>query len=420
MKKNVLAIILAAGKGMRMKSNVPKVLHEVQGVPILERVLTGVQKAGARKTIVIVGHGEREVRSLIGKRAHAIHQQEQRGTGHAVLCARKKIAGWKGSVLVVPGDAPLVSTETFHSFIEEHTKSGALASVLTAVLEESADYGRILREGKRVVGIRETLDATPAESEITEINSGIYLFEAKELLDALGCLKAENTKGEYYLTDVIGFLAEKGRFVNGVVASSPDEIIGINSRMDLAVAEKILNTREIEKHQKNGVTIISPENTFIGPDTRIGKDTVIYPFSWIERNVTIGEACRIGPFATIRAASKIGDRAVIGCYVEIVRSVIGKNVRVKHLAYLGDAHIGENVNVGAGTVTANFDGAGKHVTVIEKGALIGSNTVLVAPVTVKKNAKTGAGSVVLKNLRIPEGSTVVGVPASVLIKKKKR
>ncbi|MBI4388122.1 MAG: NTP transferase domain-containing protein [Candidatus Omnitrophica bacterium] len=416
-KKPVLALVLAAGKGTRMKSSVPKVLHEIGGKPLLGHVLNAVNGADIHKIVVVAGHGEKQVRSFIGNQASVVRQFPQAGTGHAVLCAASALKHFQGLVLILPGDAPGVREETIREMVRIHKQSEAIATVLTACVKVPDGYGRIIRSGDQVAAIREELDAAEEERAICEINSGIYLFEIQVLLKHLRALKQNNRKKEYYLTDVVEALAEEGQIVRGFQVSNEEEVLGINSRVDLARAEKIMNQREIEKHQKNGVTIVSPDNTWIASGVTIGSDTVIFPFSWIESCVKIGSHCHVGPFATIRQGSKIGDQAVVGCFVEVVRSNIGKGSRVKHLTYLGDATLAENVNIGAGTITANYDGVKKQKTVVGKGAFIGSNTVLVAPIRIGQGAKTGAGSVVLGKQHVPAGKTVAGVPAKLIQRK---
>ncbi len=419
--KPVLALLLAAGKGTRMKSRVPKVLHALAGKPILGHLLEVLTRAGITKKAVVVGHGEKEVRSFINKtdsKVETVRQVPQLGTGHAVLCAGKMFRNWKGNLLVMPGDAPCVKPNTLRRMMDAHERAGAAATILTSEVKNPFGYGRVLRNGEEVLGIREHLDANEGEREISEINSGIYLFDTGKLLQYLAKVKADNKKREYYLTDVIHAFASDGLNVRAVLAETEDEALGINSRADLAKLEKVMNSREIEKHQKNGVTVVSPENTFIAFGVTIGADTTIYPFSWIGENVKIGRDCQIGPFAVIRENSVIEEGAIIGSFVEVVRSKVGRKSRVKHLTYLGDAILGEEVNIGAGTVTANYDGVRKSKTVIGKKAFIGSNTVLVAPVTIGAKAKTGAGSVVLSKSNVPSGKTVVGVPARLMGKKK--
>ena len=414
---DISAVILAAGRGVRMNSELPKVLHVVHGKSILEHVLNAVEDAGIRKIFVIVGHGERQVRAVIGSRAKAIRQARQLGTGHAVLCAKSALASQADGVLILPGDAPCIRAADLGRLVAAHAK-GAGATVLTANLANPSGYGRIVKRGGKVLAIREELDASAHERRITEVNSGVYLFRAPLLFRHLTRVRAENKKKEYYLTDVIASLAESGIAVGAVTVDSAAGALGINSRTDLRQAGKLMNQREIEKHERNGVTIVSPDNTFIAADVRIGRDTVIYPFSWIERNVVIGKKCAIGPFANLRANSKVEDGAVVGSFVEVTRSRIGKNARVKHLSYIGDSDLGPDVNVGAGTVTANYDGARKSKTVVGAGAFIGSNSVLVAPLRIGKKAKTGAGAVVLSKSKVPNGATVVGVPARVIRKGK--
>lgn len=404
-----------------MKSAIPKVLHTVNGKPILAHVMDSVRQAGIQKLLVVAGHQESLLRAFVGSNVSMVRQMPQLGTAHAVLAAKKFIEKQNGPVLILPGDAPCVKSSTIRDMVRSHELNQAGATILTAEVEQPTGYGRILRRGNSVIGIREELDANPEEKKISEINSGIYIFESKQLLEHLKRIKANQKKKEYYLTDVVESFTEAGLIVNGFKAGSADEVLGINSRTDLAVAQKIMNGREIKKHQDGGVTIVSPENTYIAGNVTIGPDTIIYPGSWIEQDVRIGKKCQIGPLAVIRKGSVVGDGATIGCFVEIVRSKIGKDAKVKHLSYIGDADLGEKVNIGAGTVTANFDGMKKNKTTIRHGALIGSNTVLVAPVEIGKNARTGAGTVVLSRSKVGAGKTVVGVPAKIVgLKQKKK
>ncbi len=417
-RKVTAALILAAGKGVRMNSDLPKVLHPVSCKPLLGHILEAVEGISARSIFVIVGHGEKEVRQYIGSRAQGIRQMPQLGTGHAVLCAKPKLKSWKNDLLILPGDAPFVEPAMLRELVARHQKSDAGATVLTAQVSDPKGYGRILKEHGSIYAIREELDASESERAITEVNTGVYVFDTVRLFEHLGRLKADNQKKEYYLTDVIDSFVSSGIEVQSFEIKLSGDALGVNSRIDLAKMEKAINQREIEKHQRNGVTVVSPENTWIASGAKIGKDTTIFPFCWIEDGVVIGEKCQIGPAATIRKNTKIESGVVIGNFVEVTRSKIGKKTRIKHLSYIGDAQIGNDVNIGAGTITANFDGKNKNKTVIQNGASVGSGTTLVAPVKLAKKSKTGAGSVLLKGTSVKSGETFVGIPARKVTRKK--
>lgn len=414
------AIVLAAGKGTRMCSELPKVLHPVFGKPVLGYVLETLTGAGIKNLFVVVGHKADEVRSFAKKYgATSVLQREQKGTGHAVMMAKAAIKQAQGPILVWPGDMPLVKAETLTKFLAAHKKSQAHVSVLSCVQDDPSGYGRIVREEGHFAAIREELDATPGERAIREVNTGIYLFDKKVLFEALAKIGQNNQKGEYYLTDTIEILRREGYCVEAFALAAAEEGQGINSQKDLATVTKKINEREIAKHQEKGVTFMAPEQTFVAPGVKIGKGTTIYPWCFIESGVEIGADSAIGPLAKLRRGTVIGDGTVIGSFVEVNRSRLGKKISAKHLAYLGDAVIGDGVNIGAGTITANFDGVKKHPTVIGKNVMVGSNTVFVAPVQIPDGVKTGAGSVVISKIKIKKGDVVVGVPARPVPKKKR-
>ncbi len=420
------AIVLAAGKGTRMRSEHPKVLHEALGRPILDYALAILEELGIDQPLVVVGYSAEKVRSFLntrgkesGTRPQAILQKEQRGTGHAVMMTRSRLLTKKQDVLIWPGDMPLLKKETLEAFIQKHRKSRSETSVLSSLRVNPAGYGRILRAGGRFFAIREELDATPVERRIQEVNTGVYLFRSDRLFQALEKIRPENQKGEFYLTDCIEILSKKNARLEAFPLASSQEGQGINSRADLAEVTKVMNQREVAKHMEQGVTFVSPEQTFVASGVKIGRDTVIYPWSYIESGVRIGRRCQIGPFAKLRKGTVIGDESIVGSFVEVNRSKLGRKVCVKHLAYLGDARVGDQANIGAGTITANFDGHAKQVTHIGKKALVGSNTVFVAPVTLEDHASTGAGAVVTRGTRVKTGEVVAGVPARVLKRKGK-
>lgn len=420
------ALVLAAGKGTRMRSPRPKVLHEIFGKPMLEYVLGTLAGLGIKTPAVVIGSGADQVRSFIRKREAAksgqpflILQKEQKGTGHAVQMAAGHFENYNGSILIWPADMPLLSKEVIAELIEKHEESEADVSVLSSKQTNPYGYGRILRGPRgEVTGIREEIDADEEERKIREVNSGVYVFRAHKLFYALKNIEPSNRKQELYLTDTIQILASSGAEVKAFALATEEEAQGINSKKDLAAAHGIINRREIENHMDAGVTFVSPEQTFVEPGVKIGADTIVYPWSYIEGGVEIGANCHIGPCAKLRKGTQIGDASYIGSFVEVNRSRIGKRVLAKHLAYLGDAEVGDDTNIGAGAITANFDGKKKHATRIGKKVLIGSNTVLVAPVTLEDSVRTGAGSVVVAGSKIKKGQVIVGVPAKPLAKKR--
>jgi len=438
--QEMVSVILAAGKGTRMKSSLPKVLHAVAGEPMLRHVLAAAREAGASRTLVVVGFGGEAVQSAIGAGSEYVVQTEQLGTGHALMQAQPALAGFAGTVLLLCGDTPLLRGETLKNFFAAHRGSGAAATVLTAVPSDATGYGRILRDaGGRVTGIVEQKDATAEQLAIGEINTGIYCFEAAPLFAALSALTCNNAQGEYYLTDVLAILAQSGQVVGAVVAPDFQEMLGINSRVQLAEAETILRRRKLVELMDSGVTVMDPASTFVDAGVSIGPDTILYPFSWIEGTTTIGRNCRIGPNSRI-ADSRIGDEVTlhfsyaheckiadgvtvgpyvhlrpaadlaagvkVGNFVEIKNSLIGQGSKVPHLSYIGDTDIGAAVNIGSGTITVNYDGKKKHRTVIGDRAFVGCNTNLVAPVNVGEDSYIAAGSTITKD--VPPGSLGVG------------
>jgi bifunctional UDP-N-acetylglucosamine pyrophosphorylase/glucosamine-1-phosphate N-acetyltransferase len=415
------ALVLAAGKGTRMRSECPKVLHEIFGRPLLDYVLESLSSVGARAPRVVIGSGADQVLAYLKKKARhskvravPVLQREQKGTGHAVMVARAAFRGASGDLIVWPGDMPLVRPETIRELLRRHRRARAQVSVLSGLAVDPAGYGRILRAGGSFYAIREELDASEAERRICEVNTGIYVFKLKPLLKALEEIRPQNKKQEYYLTDTVEIFLKNGSRIEAFPLASAEEAQGINSRQHLAEAMTIMNQREISRHQEEGVTFISPEQTYVGPGVKIGRDTVIYPWCYIESGVRIGKKCEVGPFAKIRSGTCVGDGSVIGSFVEVNRTTIGNKVMAKHLSYLGDAVIGDETNIGAGTITANFDGRNKHRTNIGRRVQVGSDTVFVAPVHVADDSKTGAGSVLTRGTRVKKGQVFAGVPAKPL------
>ncbi|MCA9407670.1 MAG: NTP transferase domain-containing protein [Candidatus Omnitrophica bacterium] len=418
--KEIRAIILAAGKGTRMKSSTPKVLHTVCGEPIIQYVLDVAKEVGSKKIYAVLGHGSSQVREYLGTDIYTVEQQKLLGTADAVRCVEKQLNNYKGDVLILCGDTPLLRKSVIKNILRKHKKTNAVCTFLTAVVHNPDGYGRIIRgDSGDVVAIREDKDAVGYEREIAEINVGVYCFKSADLFKALKQIKLNPKKKEFYLTDIIEIFYENKVKIESVETEDSTEGLGINTRNDLAVAEGILRQRILKELMLSGVTIIDPKTTFIDGGVKIGEDTVIRPFTVIEKDVTIGKKCAVGPFCRIRSGSKIADHVQLGNFTEVSRSKVGPNTIMKHFGYLGDSLVGANVNIGAGAVTANYDGQAKNVTKISDGAFVGSDSVLIAPVRVGKNAYIGAGSVVTKGKSIPDSSIAVGVPAKVISKKKK-
>ncbi len=435
----VTTIILAAGKGTRMKSALPKVLHKVCGKPMLEHVINAAKGAGSEREIVVIGSGAEEVEKSITGVEFAL-QAEQLGTGHAVKMAKDKIANADGIVMILCGDTPLVTSDLLTKFIESHEQSKATATVLTAIMPDATGYGRIVRNQSGTVDkIVEHKDASPEELQIHEVNAGIYCFDIKTLFEALDKVTNDNAQGEYYLTDVLGIIRDKGLIINAMISNDFTQILGINSRQQLALAERILRQRKNFELMDSGVTILDPDSTFIDSDVEIGRDSTILPFTYIENGTVIGENCSIGPncrlqdtkignnvimqfvyahecevdddvvigpYVHLRPGTKISKKVKIGNFVEVKNSTIGEGTKLPHLQYIGDSDVGENVNIGCGTVTCNYDGKKKHRTTIGDNVFIGCNTSLVAPVKIGSNAYTAAGSTITQD--VPENNLAIG------------
>lgn len=432
------ALILAAGEGKRMKSSMSKVLHQVCGKEMVNHVIDVMRSAGFDEVNVIVGKGKEQVMEKTKSRNVSFSvQEEQLGTGHAVLCAKEFLSGKEGTIAIFTGDAPLIRKETVEELLRMHEEKGYSATLLTSVIDNPTGYGRVVREGDDVARIVEQKDGTPEELAVKEINAGMYLFDVRELLTALGELKNDNAQGEYYLTDVIGIMKAKGLTL-GASITQFDETRGVNSREQLAEAEEIMRKRINRFHMENGVTLIDRERTYIGADVRIGMDTIIYPNNNLEGNTVIGSGCTlypdsrivdtvigdrvtvmssvvlesevgndttIGPFAYVRPESQIGAHVKIGDFVEIKKSCIGDGTKISHLTYVGDAEVGKNVNFGCGTVTVNYDGKRKWKTTVGDDVFIGCNTNLIAPVTVNDGAYIAAGSTITDE--VPKDSLAI-------------
>lgn len=416
--ENRLGIVLAAGKGVRMKSSWPKMAHLLCGKPLITYPIENLRKIGIGKIIVVIGYKkEMLLPYLKDKDIKIVLQRKLLGTGHALLSAKVHLQDFKGTVLVISGDVPLVKRETLLRLIKHHESSGSSATILVAYMEEPRGYGRILRdENNCVVGICEETDLKEKDKGIKEVNSGIYCFKGSLLLKYLKRIKKNPQKKEYYLTDIISLMVQEKEKISTICVEENEELLGINTRADLSKASRIINARVVKKLMEEGVTIVDPSNTYIEEGVKIGQDTIIFPFTVIEREVSIGKNCRIGPFCHLREKTVIEDNVDLGNFVELVRTKVDRFSKAKHLTYLGDTYVGKNVNIGAGTIVANFDGRKKNKTLIYDNAFIGSGTILISPVKVGKGAVTGAGAVVTKNKDIPPGKTAVGVPARILEK----
>ncbi|MCI1881005.1 MAG: bifunctional UDP-N-acetylglucosamine diphosphorylase/glucosamine-1-phosphate N-acetyltransferase GlmU [Sporolactobacillus sp.] len=430
---NRYAVVLAAGKGTRMKSKLYKVLHPVCGKPMIRYVVDEIRKARFSKAFVIIGYGADDVRSCVGSDAECVLQKQQLGTAHAVLQAAPQLDDKDGTTVVLYGDTPLITAETIEKLINFQEKNQAAAAVLTADLDNPAGYGRVIRFSGSgdLAGIIEDKDATDEEKKIKEINTGIYSFNNRLLFEMLRRVGNNNAQGEYYLPDVIGLLIKDGKKVLACRTRHVEETVGVNDRIQLAEAEKLMRRRINRAHMKRGVTLIDPLTTYLSADCTIGGDTVIYPGTIVEGDTSIGEACtigpnsrirncrigadsrieqsvldnswigdrvQIGPFAHIRPLSKIHDEARVGNFVEVKKAEIGTGSKASHLTYIGDAVLGKHVNMGCGTITVNYDGKNKFQTTIGDDAFIGCNANLVAPVTIGDGAFIAAGSTITESV----------------------
>jgi len=409
--KNVTAVILAAGLGTRMKTETPKVLHKIGSKAMLALVTDSLKKNGIEKVIVVVGYKAEEIEKVFGKELIFVRQKELLGSGNALLQALPEISEDTEDVLVTCGDTPLITEETFRRIIEEQEENKSSCTLLTTKVKNPESYGRIIRDDKGLVlKIVEEKDLEVSEKSINEINVGTYCFKKEELDKFLSEIKLNEKKKEFYLTDIIDILNKSSKNINSVFCDE-EESIGINSRRDLAMANKIVNKKKIDELLDSGVTIIDPDNTYIDQDVEIGKDTIVYPNTVIENDVKIASGCKIGPFARLRPGTIVGKNVIVGNFVELCRSTVGEGSKVKHHTYLGDTQVGKNANIGAGTIVANYDGKDKHQTIIEDEVFIGIGVNLIAPVRIGKKAVVGAGSVVTKNKDVLPGEVVAGVPA---------
>ena len=395
MEENIMAIVMAAGKGTRMKSKKSKLVQKIYGKEVVKRAVENAEKAGVKDIVAVVGYMKEEVMAVLGDRVKYANQDEMLGTGHAVMQAKEFLKGKKGKVLVLNGDVPLIRPETLNKLIEKSVENKEYVTLLTAIYDNPTGYGRIVRdEGGNISAIVEEKDTTEEQKEIKEINAGIYCFDIEELLAALEKIKPNNAQGEYYLTDVVQIMNEKGLKTGAVIVEDNTEILGINDRIQREMLTKVLQMRINTEHMKKGVTIEDVNNTYIYDDVEIGMDTVIHPNTTIKSGVVIGEDCEIGPNAYIREGCKLANKVKIGSFVEIKKAIIGEGSKVPHLSYMGDCEIGEHCNIGCGTITCNYDGLHKSKTIIGNHSFIGSNTNLVAPVTLGDETFVAAGSTI--------------------------
>jgi len=438
--KRLTTVILAAGESTRMHSRRPKVLHHLCGRPLIDYPVRAARALGAH-VVVVVGRGAQEVRAAVGGEAEAtfVEQTERLGTGHALLQAREACGDDSGVVLVLPGDMPLLGEATLRRLVEHHRETGAAMTLLTAEMADPTGYGRVVREHGRPVAIVEHHDATAVERAIREIGTSAYCFDPRPLWSALARVTPRNQQGEYYLTDAVGILRADGHVIEAVMVEDPREGLGVNDRRQLAELAAVMRHRILDRLMLEGVTVLDPGSTYVDDTVEVGADTVLYPGVMLEGRTSIGVECvvgagshvsqtrlgdrvtvrpycvlnesvveegaSLGPFCHLRPLSHVGAGAKIGNFVEVKKSRIGRGAKVPHLSYVGDAILGADVNFGAGAITCNYDGVNKHETVVRDGVFIGTNSSLVAPITVGEGAYVGAGSVITKD--VPPGALAV-------------
>ena len=406
MKQNAMALVLAAGKGTRMKSDKSKLVHKIYGKELVRRVVETAQKSGVDEVVTVVGYKKEQVQLVLGDTVKYAYQEEMLGTGHAVLQAEEYLKDKHGKVVVLNGDVPILRPETIKNLIKKSIDNKEYATVLTAIYSNPTGYGRIVRDiGGNIKGIVEEKDATEDQKKIQEINAGIYCFDIQELLKALKKIKPDNAQNEYYITDVIKIMNEDGLKTGAVIVEDNTEILGVNDKMQLELLTKVLKLRINQYHMQNGVTIEDIDNTYIYDDVEIGTDTVIHPNTIIKNDVVIGKDCELGPNAYIREGCRIADKVKVGSFVELKKAIVGEGAKIPHLSYMGDCEIGAKTNIGCGTITCNYDGFNKSKTIIGEHSFIGSNVNFVAPVTLGKNSFVAAGSTITND--VPDDSLAI-------------
>lgn len=402
----IIGIIMAAGKGTRMKTEKAKCVHKIYGKEMVKRVVETAKEAGITNIITVVGHKKEQVEEALGDTVKYAYQNELLGTGDTIRRALPYLKGKKGKVVVLNGDVPILRASTLRNLIDKSIKDKEYATILTAIYENPTGYGRIIRDiGGNVMSIVEEKDASDEQKMINEINAGFYCFDIEELICALEKLQPNNTQGEYYLTDVIRIMNEKGLKTGAIIVDDNTEILGVNDRVQLEMVTQALKYRINEEFMENGVTIEDTNSTYIYDNVEIGIDTVIHPNTTIKSGVKIGKNCEIGPNAYIRENCIIEDNVKIGSFVEIKKAIIGKGTKVPHLSYMGDCEIGEGTNIGCGTITCNYDGKNKHKTKIGNNAFVGSNVNFIAPVNIGNEVLIAAGSTINKD--VPDGALAV-------------
>lgn len=439
-KRPLAVIVLAAGLGTRMKSGTPKVLHSLCGRPMIEWISDAALAVRPDRLLVVLGSGLEDVHQYLPERAEVVLQEKQRGTGDAVRVCRDALKGFDGDILVMYGDTPMVTGAELEGLLTMHVADAPACTLMTVDVDDPSHYGRVCRDADgRVVRIVEHRDASPDELRIREVNAGVYVFEARALWDALKEVGTDNDQGEVYLTDVIGIMARRSLPVLGYKVDDPSVTLGVNSRLDLAAAAAMMQRRILERHMLDGVTVRDPASTYVHHGVRIGRDSILEPMTTLAGDTVVGEeciigpsatiidsvvddgasvvhsyvtgaeigaGCSVGPFAYLRPGARLEPGAKAGTFVEIKNSVVGEGAKVPHLSYIGDAQIGAGTNIGAGNITANYDGRQKHRTVIGAQVKTGADTVFVAPVSVGDGAMTGAGSAITAD--VPAGALGIG------------
>lgn len=406
MKNEVIALVLAAGKGTRMKSEKSKLVHKIYGKELVKRVVETAKKSNVDDVITVVGYKREQVQIVLGDSVKYAYQEEMLGTGHAVLQAEEYLKNKQGKVVVLNGDVPILRPETIKELIQKSIDNKEYATILTAIYNNPTGYGRIIRDiGGNIKEIVEEKDATEEQKKLQEINAGIYCFDIQELLKALKKIEPNNSQKEYYLTDVVKIMNDKGLKTGAVIVQDNTEILGVNDKMQLELLTKVLKLRINQYHMRNGVTIEDIDNTYIYDDVEIGTDTVIHPNTTIKNDVIIGKDCELGPNSYIREGCRLANKVKVGSFVELKKAIVGEGAKIPHLSYMGDCEIGAKTNIGCGTITCNYDGFKKSKTIIGDNCFVGSNVNLIAPVILGNNSFIAAGSTITND--VPEDALAI-------------